>query len=224
MTRDDFSDAEQDAEAEAEVTSAAGKTLGRGPGFWGACMGVSYALIGGLAVSGALSDITVLLLMILPLGLIVPFLRSANALVDSGGDACFAKGAAQKRYLKRIAISTSFYMLSMGGLVYTANADGVAFFWIVLTSLAPGLAMLGVFWAIGRLIVEERDEFLRMLIIRQSLIATGIALSAASIWGFLEVGDVVPHADAYWWPVIWFGGLAVGALVNRIEYGAWGAV
>ena len=38
----------------------------------------------------------------------------------------------------------------------------------------PGLAICGVFWAIGRLIVDEKDEFIRMLIVRQTLIATGV--------------------------------------------------
>lgn len=198
--------------------------MGRGPAFWGALMGVSYACLGGLAATGAIEGSTLLILMLVPVALMIPAIKSANRRVDAGGAACLMKGEAQKRYLKRVAISTSIYMVSMGALVFVANTPDIAFFWVVLSALAPGLAVLGVFWAIGRLIVEEQDEFLRMLIIRQSLIATAIALSAASIWGFLESADVVIHLDAYWWPVIWFVGLAIGAVSNRIEYGAWGAV
>ena len=63
-----------------------------------------------------------------------------------------------------------------------------------------------------------------MLVVRQSLIATGLALSAATVWGFLESADVAPHLDAYWVAVAWFLGLFVGGLSNRIEYGSWGAV
>lgn len=198
--------------------------LGRGPAFWGAMMGLSYAALGALAAMSTIEDTALLILMILPMALMIPLVRSAGARIDAGGDSCFAKGEAQKRYLKRIAISTSLYMLAMAGLVFTVNTPGVPFFWTALAALAPGLATLGVFWAIGRLIIEEKDEFIRMLIIRQSLIATAIALSAASVWGFLETANVVPHADAYWWPVMWFMGLAIGAVANRLEYGAWGAV
>ncbi|MEL6876676.1 MAG: hypothetical protein AAGL68_01075 [Pseudomonadota bacterium] len=198
--------------------------LGRGPAFWGGLMFLSYAALGGLAMAGAIEDVTLLILMMMPLVLMVPLMKSANQRVDAGGDNCTIKGEAQKRYLKRVAISTSIYLLAMAGLVFAENAEGIADSWRVLAAIPPGLAIIGVFWAIGRLIVEEQDEFIRMLVIRQSLIATGIALSAATIWGFLETADVVPHADAYWWAVIWFAGLAVGAVSNRLEYGAWGAV
>lgn len=198
--------------------------LGRSPAFWGILMGVSYAAIGILAGTGAIEGTALLILMLVPMVMMVPLIRSANRRVDAGGNACFAKGEAQKRYLKRIAISTSIYMLAMAGLVFAGNADGIDTTWRILAAIPPGLAIIGVFWAIGRLIVEERDEFLRMLIIRQSLIATAITLSIASVWGFLEIAEAVPHADAYWWAVLWFGGLAVGAVSNRIEYGAWGAV
>jgi hypothetical protein len=72
--------------------------------------------------------------------------------------------------------------------------------------------------------LEEQDEFMRMLIIRQSLIASALALSCASIWGFLEAADLVMHIDAYWFAIVWFFGLAVGSVFNRIQFGTWGAV
>ncbi len=198
--------------------------MGRSPAFWGALMGVSYAALGGLAMAGAIEGTALLILMLVPMVIMVPLIKSANRRVDAGGNACFAKGEAQKRYLKRVAISTSIYMLAMAGLVFTENAEGIADTWRILAAIPPGLAIIGVFWAIGRLIVEEQDEFIRMLVVRQSLIATAITLSIASVWGFLEIADAVPHADAYWWAVLWFAGLGIGAVSNRMKYGAWGAV
>jgi len=70
--------------------------------------------------------------------------------------------------------------------------------------------------------VEEPDEFIRMLIVRQSLIATAVALSAASVWGFLEAYGVVGHVDSYWVVVLWFAGLGIGAAVNKLQYGTFG--
>ena len=92
----------------------------------------------------------------------------------------------------------------------------------IVLAVLPGLAIMGIFWSIARLMVEEQDEFIRMLIVRQSLIATGLALSVASVWGFLEAYGVAPHIDSYWVAVLWFFGLGVGAVANKVQYGAVG--
>ncbi len=89
-------------------------------------------------------------------------------------------------------------------------------------ALSPGVAMIGIFYAIGMLIVEQKDEFLRMLIIRQHVIATGIALSFATVWGFLEELGLVAHIYPYYVAVAWIIGFAFGGVVNRITHGAWG--
>ena len=204
-----------------------GSVMGRGPWFWGMLMLIAMAALAGLAITGAVEGPALLILMVLiPAGLMVPLFRSAASRVDDGeADGSGAgKGAAQRRYLKRIAISTSLYLIAMAGLVWASNEDGLSQGLRALLAIPPALGVIGVFWAIGRLMVEERDEFIRMLVVRQSLIATGLTLSVAALWGFLETAQVVPHLDAFWWPVLWFVGLAIGAVANRIQYGAWGAV
>jgi hypothetical protein len=94
----------------------------------------------------------------------------------------------------------------------------------VILAALPGLAFAGVVWVFGALIVEEKDEFMRLLHIRQGLIGTGIALTCAAVWGFLETYGFVPHVAAFWWPTIWCFGLGLGALANKIAYGSWGEV
>lgn len=200
------------------------RPLGRGPFFWGGLMFGAYGAIAGLAFTGAIEGTAVLIIMLAPMGLMIPLIRSANRRVDAGGTACLNKGEAQKRYLKRVAISTSLYMIAIALMVLVENSEGPAQSLRTLVAVLPGLAVIGVFWAVGRLIIEEQDEFIRMLVVRQSLIATGFALSIASIWGFLEQVDAVPHLPAYWWAVAWFLGLAIGAASNRMAYGSWGAV
>jgi len=91
-----------------------------------------------------------------------------------------------------------------------------------LLALLPGLSVIGVFWAVGRLLVEEQDEFQRMLLVRQSLVATAFALSIATVWGFLEAVGLVPHVDAYFIAILWFAGLGVGSLVNWLTLGTTG--
>lgn len=83
-------------------------------------------------------------------------------------------------------------------------------------ALAPALPVIGFFGAIGRYLVEEHDEYLRDQMVRQALIATGIAMAVATAWGFLENFGLVPHVYAYAAAIVWFAGLGVGACVNGI--------
>ena len=64
--------------------------------------------------------------------------------------------------------------------------------------MLPALPIIGIFGAIGRYLVEEQDEYVRMLMVRQTLWASGFALSVATIWGFLESFDLVGHVDGYY--------------------------
>ncbi len=81
----------------------------------------------------------------------------------------------------------------------------------------PALPIIGIFVAIWRYLIEERDEYLRMLMVRQSLIATGLTLSIVTMWGFLETFGLVVHLEAYYVAVLWFAGLGAGALVIRLR-------
>src|SRR4029453_4596542 len=57
------------------------------------------------------------------------------------------------------------------------------------------LAAIGIFAAIGRYLVEEQDEYVRMLMVRQTLWASGFTLSLVTIWGFLDHFELVGHVD-----------------------------
>ncbi len=79
-----------------------------------------------------------------------------------------------------------------------------------VAALLPALPLIGIFLVLGRYIVEETDEYLRMLMIRQSLVASGFMLSVMTAWGFLEGFGLVPHIPAYYAAVLWFAGLWIG--------------
>ena len=91
-----------------------------------------------------------------------------------------------------------------------------------MLALIPGLAAVGIFYACGMLIIEQKDEFIRMLVIRQWIIATVIALSFAAVWSSLEHFGLVAHINPVHFVVAWVGGFGFGGLVNRITHGAWG--
>ncbi|MXO91550.1 hypothetical protein GRI41_12005 [Altererythrobacter aquaemixtae] len=187
-------------------------------------VGIMFAAIGtviALAATDAINGPTALILMIAPLWLVIPAVKAANRRAEAS---CAGKGEVNRRYLRRVAMFTSFYLATLALMKFINKDFDPAIELRTFLALLPGLAIAGIFWSIGRLIVEQTDEFIRMLTIRQSLWATGFALSAASVWGFLEQADIVIHLDAYWWAVWWFFGLGVGAVINRIQYGTWGAV
>ena len=83
----------------------------------------------------------------------------------------------------------------------------------------PALPIIGIFATIGRYLVEEQDEYVRMLMVRQTLWASGFTLSVATIWGFLDNFELVGHVDGYWVAVLWFFGLGVGGIANKIKLG-----
>jgi hypothetical protein len=89
-----------------------------------------------------------------------------------------------------------------------------------LTAILPALPIIGIFGAMGRYLVEEQDEYVRMLMVRQSLWASAFALSLATVWGFLENFELVSHIDAYYIAIVWFIGLGIGAVMNKLTLGA----
>ncbi len=130
------------------------------------------------------------------------------------------KNPAMRRYLLRLAVSMALYMAFLFiALRYVDRVSGPLAY---LLGALPGIAVLGVFWAVGRLLVEETDEYLRMLLVRQTLVATAFALSIATVWGFLENVRLVPHVDAFYITVLWFAGLGVGSLFNCLTVSAGG--
>ena len=124
------------------------------------------------------------------------------------------RGSAQRRYTIRVTVLMVGYVVLLfaaNWLFKTGHANGPAA-WLI--AILPALPIIGVVAAIGRLIVELRDEYVRMLFVRQTLIATGFMLAVATAWGFLEDFGLVPHLPAYYAAILWFGGLGVGGCVN----------
>jgi hypothetical protein len=133
-----------------------------------------------------------------------------------------AKSPASRRYMQRLSAAMAVYLVSLFAAEYLISrqlVDG-PLMWVL--GIIPGLAIVGAFYAIAMLIIEQQDEFVRMLVVRQTLMATGFSLSIATVWGFLENFGLVPHVDAYWVAILWFLGFGIGGFVNKRTMGAWG--
>ncbi|MEO7634065.1 MAG: hypothetical protein ABIS38_00280 [Sphingomicrobium sp.] len=124
---------------------------------------------------------------------------------------------AHRRYVRRIFVSMSLYIATLFVAVSQFRHGHVEGPLAWLLALLPGLCVAGVFWALGKLLAEETDEYLRSLLVRQLLIAAAITLSVATVYGFLENFGLVRHIDAFYLTMLYFIGMGVGAAVNRVS-------
>lgn len=114
---------------------------------------------------------------------------------------------AAKRYQRRFATVTAFYIVLVAGNTalthLTDPAPVVAGVMAILTALpiAAMLALLGIY------LREESDEFVRDRTIMSMLIATGVLLSVASIVGMLQFEDLVGTVKVFLafplWCAVW---------------------
>ena len=133
------------------------------------------------------------------------------------------KSPAIRRYVIRIALLKSFYLVALLGASFAFRAHLVSGPAAYVLAIIPALPIIGVFWAVMRLLVEEPDEFLRLLMARQALIATGFCLTVMTIWEFLQNFDLVsPGNGGFGAAFFWFVGLGVGALYNWLTLGTTG--
>lgn len=132
------------------------------------------------------------------------------------------KSPAMQRYLRRLAVFMVIYvaLIFAVGTVFRAAPPTGILAWGV--AVLPALPILGVFWTIARLLAEETDEYMRQLLVRQSLFATAFCLSIMTVWEFLQNYEVVPLGNGgFGAAFFWFVGLGFGgvwnALTNRAE-------
>jgi hypothetical protein len=127
---------------------------------------------------------------------------------------------AWKRYNVRVIWLSLFYAAALLGAIYGFKHHLLSGPVAYLAAIAPALPIIGIFGAMGRYLIEEQDEYVRMLMVRQTLWASGFALSVATIWGFLESFELAGHIDAYYLAVVWFLGLGIGGCINKLTLGA----
>jgi hypothetical protein len=126
---------------------------------------------------------------------------------------------AWKRYNWRVVRLSALYVVFLIGAVYGFKHQLVPGALKYFVAMLPALPIIGIFGAIGRYLIEEQDEYVRMLMVRQTLWASAFALSVATTWGFLDNFGLVGHADGYWIAILWFLGLGLGGIYNKLTLG-----
>lgn len=134
-----------------------------------------------------------------------------------------SRSSATKRYVRRLAVLVAVYLATLFTSVWTFrhNAPSGAIAYVL--AVLPALPIIGVFWAVMRFIVEEKDEFMRLLMVRQCLVATGFCLTIVTVREFLQGFELISADNGgFGAAFFWFIGLGVGALYNRVTMGTAG--
>jgi hypothetical protein len=104
---------------------------------------------------------------------------------------------AMGRYNRRMLAASAVYVVGLFGAIWAHDNLGLNTATAFLFALAPSIGVLMMVAAMARLIVEETDEYLRHRYVRASLFGLGALLTIATVWGFFEQFDLVPHAPSW---------------------------
>lgn len=127
------------------------------------------------------------------------------------------KTPAVRRYLRRFIPTMIAYVAALFGATWaikTYDPGGAA---LVALSILPALPIIAVIGVMGLYVIEERDEYVRQRLVTAMIAATGILLALASVWGFMEDNDVVPHVPAFYAFIIWCAALGVSQCVMGLR-------
>ena len=130
-----------------------------------------------------------------------------------------ARTQAWRRYNWRAIWLSLAYAVFLIGAVYGFKHELIPGALKYPVALLPALPIIGLFVSMGRYLVEEQDEYVRTLMVRQTLWASGFALSAATVWGFLQNFDLLGPVDGYWIVIAWYFGLGLGGVANKLTLG-----
>ncbi|KQM21901.1 hypothetical protein [Novosphingobium sp. Leaf2] len=178
---------------------------------WGAAFFVGMFGTGILARRLDLGAIPSMLVMLPPMLLLIPLVRSS----ERAQAECGALSAATRRYNRRAMLWSFGYMVLLAVSVI-ANRQlhpGGPLLWLL--AVLPALPILYLIWAMARYLAEEQDEYLRMRVVNAALGATALLLGVATVWGFLETFHVVDHVPGWMAVPVWAVGLGIGSAIGR---------
>ena len=133
------------------------------------------------------------------------------------------RSEAIRRYIRRLVVLMAIYLVTLFVAVRLFRVGAVSGLPAYALAILPALPIIGVFWTVMRLLIEEKDEFIRMIHVRQCLFATGFCLTIMTVWEFLQNFDLVPPGNGgFGAAFFWFVGLGFGALYNRFTIGTSG--
>lgn len=130
-------------------------------------------------------------------------------------EALCAATPAQRRHSRRVILFSLLYAAFLIPTVYSIKHDLVAGPWRMVLALIPALPLVAMFGSYGRYLSEETDEYVRMVVVRQILSATMIAMVCAVVWGFLSDLGGAPTIPTYWIAFVWVAAQGLTGLIDK---------
>jgi len=140
--------------------------------------------------------------------LIIPMARATRRAMAERGIA----SPAMDRYQRRFLVASLAYVALFFAAMWVARAYAPGDAVRVMLAFTAALPVIFMIRAMALLLREEDDEYLRSRFVEQSLIATGVLLTAATLYGFLNAFDVAPRLDAWVAFPVWAVGLGIARL------------
>lgn len=196
-----------------DVAQNAGKGTSA-PMLWGIAFVAAMFGAGIFARMIDLNSFWSMAIMIPPMLLLFPFVKATQRRQAA---VCGNVSPAIIAYNRRMLIWSFTYMAALFGAISVFNAMKPTGPLLWLIALLPALPILYFVWALGRYLVEEADEYIRMKQVSAALFATGLLLVLATVWGFLETFGVAPHIPAWAAVPVWAIGLGLGHFFNKVR-------
>ena len=98
---------------------------------------------------------------------------------------------AGRRYILRFLTPMAVYALVFFVAAPVSRTTASVAVRVAIALVLAG-AVIAAIAAIGRYLVEEEDEYLRMRVAQAVIMATGLTLSVCTLWGYLAAVRVVP--------------------------------
>jgi hypothetical protein len=105
---------------------------------------------------------------------------------------------AWRRYMIRFSLAMGAYIGTLLPVDYLAHRGMMpAKPWLYLVAVAPAIPVAAVVVIVLRYLLEEDDEYQRMLSIRAYIAATGLLLTVCTGWGFLQDFGGLPQISLH---------------------------
>ncbi|GAA4032044.1 hypothetical protein GCM10022281_09600 [Sphingomonas rosea] len=165
---------------------------------------------GALKVAGVIDGPFSWVLFLASFLLIIPMARATRRSMAEKG----IKSAAMDRYSRRFMVASLAYVALFFAAMWIARTYAPGMAVRVMLAFTAALPVIFMIRAMALLLREEDDEYLRSRFVEQSLIATGVLLTVATLYGFLNAFDVAPRVDAWAAFPVWAVGLGIARLVQ----------
>jgi hypothetical protein len=196
----------------AEMTAADKTRLNR-PAFWGITFVFAMFGSGIFARTIGLNDFWSMAIMVPPMLLLIPLIRSSQ----QRGAELGCNSQALIRYNRRALFWSFGYVAALFIAVTVKDRLDPQGLLLWLVAVLPALPIFYFVYTLRAYLREEDDEYLKMRFVEQSLWGLGALLVLATFYGFLESFGLVPHAAGWLALPIWAIGMGAAGIWQRMQ-------